>query len=260
MAPRRKNTAAPSSPAAVEIAGPAATAATVAAAQEETTTAASASSEATATEPVPSSASERRSPEPEISEDEESSPMEIDDAVEETPSSEVSKEVDNLNELLANFRLGDEEEDDFVVGGDNDPTKDDLRDLHNRYEVRHKRRAKMLGMIHARFGATIRQIKQIRLDRALLEDAIRKVTAMKEEMLTSLTQQCASLRKDMDSLKISILQGFDEEEDTKSERAPQADESRSAKFSVKWDKNNPEHCALHRCDEAALDPPKTAGK
>ncbi|KAF9969081.1 hypothetical protein BGZ75_003157, partial [Mortierella antarctica] len=113
-------------------------------------------------------------PEPEISEDEESSPMEIDDAVEETPSSEVSKEVNNLNELLANFRLGDEEEDDFVVGGDNDPTKDDLRDLLNRYEVRHKRRAKMLGMIHARFGATIRQIKQIRLDRALLEDAIRK--------------------------------------------------------------------------------------
>ncbi|KAF9556064.1 hypothetical protein EC968_008496 [Mortierella alpina] len=45
---------------------------------------------------------------------------------------------------------------------------------------------------------------------------------------------------------MSILQGYEEEEDQRSEQAPQVSESQPAKFSVKWDRNNPEHWALHR--------------
>ncbi|KAF9554521.1 hypothetical protein EC968_009598, partial [Mortierella alpina] len=253
MAPRRRTAAASSTAASTEAAGPALPAAPVAEAAEVVSTAvaapdeAAAPHEAAASGSVPSSVSERRSPEPEVSEDEDSSPMEIDGAEDEpAPSSEVSREVNQLNELLANFRLVDEEDDDFVVEGVDDPTKDELRILLTRYEGRLKSRAKMIGVIHARFNATVREIKRIRLAQDLLEDATRKVTAMKDEMLAMLTQQCASLRNDMDSLKMSIHQGYEEDQDSCSERAPQADESLPAKFSVKWDKNNPEHCALHR--------------
>ncbi|KAF9935676.1 hypothetical protein BGZ70_006898, partial [Mortierella alpina] len=87
---------------------------------------------------------------------------------------------------------------------------------------------------------------QIRLERSVLEDAIKKVTVMKEEMLAALMQQCESLRKDMDSLKLSISQGYDEEAEETPKQDPPTEETQPAKFSVKWDKNDPEHCALHR--------------
>ncbi|KAF9974670.1 hypothetical protein BGZ75_000749, partial [Mortierella antarctica] len=83
-----------------------------------------------------------------------------------------------------------------------------------------KRRAKMVNVIHARFSDIVRQIKQIHLERFL--------------------------RKDMDSLKLFILQGYNEKTDRAPGRSTQAYESQSAKFSFKWDKNYPEHCALHR--------------
>ncbi|KAF9556063.1 hypothetical protein EC968_008495 [Mortierella alpina] len=77
---------------------------------------AAAPNEAAASGSIPSSASGRCSPEPEIFQDEDFSQMEIDGAEDDSaPPSEVSKEVNHLNELLANFRLVDEEEVDFVA-------------------------------------------------------------------------------------------------------------------------------------------------
>ncbi|KAF9950736.1 hypothetical protein BGZ72_007655 [Mortierella alpina] len=150
-----------------------------------------------------------------------------------------------LNELLANFRLSDEEDEDFVVGGVDNPTKDDLQNLLSRYQGRLKRRAKMVGVIHARFNDTVSQIRQIRLERSVLEDAV-KVTVMKEDMLAVLTQQCKSLRRDMDSLKLSILQGYNEDVESSVEQGSPAEDTLPINFSVKWNKNGPEHCALHR--------------
>ncbi|KAF9555094.1 hypothetical protein EC968_009151, partial [Mortierella alpina] len=246
MAPRRKGTASSAAAAPAEAAAPTQAAVSDTVVQEETADTVPVSDQADASGSGTSSVLEQASPEADSSQGELSAPMDV-DSTEEIPStSEVSKEVESLNELLAKFKLDDEEEDDPIVDGVDDPSKEDLQSLFKFYEGRYKRRAKMVGVIHARFNATIREIRRIRVDQALQEDATRKATAMKEEMLASLTQQCASLRKDMDSLKMSILQGYEGEEDQHSEQALQATESRPAKFSVKWDKNNPEHCALHR--------------
>ncbi|KAF9944127.1 hypothetical protein BGZ72_002774, partial [Mortierella alpina] len=246
MAPRRKSAAAASSAASAEAAEQVPNTNEASASTQATSTEATASDEAAASGSIPSSASEHRSSEPDVSEDEDASPMEIDDADDDAPPSEASEEVNSLNELLANFRLSDEEDEDFEVGGVDDPTKDDLQNLLSRYQGRLKRRAKMVGVIHARFSGTVRQIRQIRLERSVLEDAVKKVTVMKEDMLAVLTQQCDSLRKDIDSLQLSIRQGYDEDTESSAERGTPAEEVLPVKFSVKWDKNDPEHCALHR--------------
>ncbi|KAF9943230.1 hypothetical protein BGZ70_006007, partial [Mortierella alpina] len=77
-------------------------------------------------------------------------------------------------------------------------------------------------------------------------DAVKKVTVMKVNMLAVLTEQCESLRKDMDSLRLSILQGYEEEVEDRPKQVPPREKSLPDKFSVKWDRNNPEHCALYR--------------
>ena len=102
MAPRRKSAAAASNAASAE-AAVAASSSNEAPASAQTTTEAAASAEATATRAIPSSVSEHRGQESDASEDESISPMEVDDAEDDAPSSEASKEVDSLNELLVIF-------------------------------------------------------------------------------------------------------------------------------------------------------------
>ncbi|CAO3574730.1 unnamed protein product [Mortierella alpina] len=68
---------------------------------------------------------------------------------------------------------------------------------------------------------------------------------MNEERLAALNEQYGSLRKDVNSLQLSIHQGFDEEVEDTPKRTRPVETPQPAKFSVKWDKNNPKHCALN---------------
>ncbi|KAF9943479.1 hypothetical protein BGZ70_005917, partial [Mortierella alpina] len=50
----------------------------------------------------------------------------------------------------------------------------------------------------------------------------------------------------MDSLKLSNFQGYDEEVEDSPKQVQSREKSLPYKLSVKWDRNNPEHCALYR--------------
>ncbi|KAF9554972.1 hypothetical protein EC968_009198 [Mortierella alpina] len=179
----------------------------------------------------------------EVSEDEgdEQSPM---DTSEDAHLSESSQEVEALNRLLAIFTVEDEEEEDFEIGGVGNPTKEDLQKLLSRRKKRLVAKARTLGMIHARFNDAVLQMKQIRLERSLIEDALKRLTGQKEDLLAAVTQECEDIQKDITSIKQSLAFGY--EDDEVPQAAEKVEEAPSAKFSVKWNKNDPEHCALYR--------------
>ncbi|KAF9922106.1 hypothetical protein BGZ67_010721, partial [Mortierella alpina] len=68
-------------------------------------------------------------------------------------------------------------------------------------------------------------------------------TAQKEDLLSVVTQECEAIQKDIATIKQSLAFGY--EEDEAPQESEKVEEAPKAKFSVKWDKNNPEHCALY---------------
>ncbi len=74
-------------------------------------------------------------------------------------------------------------------------------------------------------------MKQIRLERSIIEDALRKLALQKEDLLAAVSQECQAIQKDIASIKQSLAFGYEDDE------APQAPEkvekAPKAKFSVK---------------------------
>ena len=119
------------------------------------------------------------------------------DTDEELHSSESSQEVDALNQLLTAFTVEDEEEEDFEIGGVGNPTKEDLQKLLSRRKERLRARSRTIGLIHARYHDAVIQMRQIRVGQSRLDKVMQKLTTQKEELLSTLTQECEDTVLDM---------------------------------------------------------------